>query len=226
MRVLIVEDEKYLAEAVAQILKKHNYDVDISYDGEEGYYNALSDVYDIILLDIMLPKKDGISILKDLRSEGSTTPVILLTAKGEVSDRVLGLDSGADDYLPKPFKTEELIARIKAVTRRGGEYREGGVLTFGDIELNPLTLIVRMGEKSYTLTQKESRLLEYLINNRDIRLSSDSIIEKVWGYDSEAEDGNVQVYISFLRKKLAGLGSKVQINNVRNLGYLLKYDAD
>ena len=226
MKVLIVEDEKYLADAVAQILRKNNYDVDISYDGEDGYYNALSGVYDIILLDIMLPKKDGISILKDIRKEEIKTPVILLTAKGDVSDRVFGLDSGADDYLPKPFKTEELIARIKAVTRRGGELREGGVLSFGDIELNPLTLVVRHGDKNYTLTQKESRLLEYLINNRDIRLSSDAIIEKVWGYDSDAEDGNVQVYISFLRKKLSGLGSKVQINNVRNLGYLLKYDAD
>ncbi|MDR3304492.1 MAG: response regulator transcription factor [Clostridiales Family XIII bacterium] len=225
MKVLMVEDEKRLAEAVAQLLRRQNFDVDLSFDGEEGLDNALSGVYDVILLDIMLPGLDGISVLKELRGQEVYTPVILLTAKGEVEDRVRGLDSGADDYLAKPFRTEELIARIKAVTRRRGEFHADGLLTFGDLELNPLSLAVRRGDKSYTLTQKESRLLEYLMQNRDVRLSSDAIIEKVWGYDSDAEDGNVQAYISFLRKKLNGLESKVQINNIRNSGYLLKYDA-
>jgi DNA-binding response OmpR family regulator len=161
--------------------------------------------------------------LRALREDEIYTPVILLTAKGETSDKVTGLDSGADDYLPKPFKTEELIARIKAVTRRRGEFRNEDVLTFGDLELDHLTLVLRKGEKTYSLTQKEARLLEYLITNKDIMLSSDAIIEKVWGYDSDAADSNVQVYVSFLRKKLALLGSEVRIKNVRNSGYILDY---
>ena len=225
MKILIVEDEKRLAEAIAQILRRQNFDVDLAYDGEAGLYDALSGVYDVILLDIMMPKKDGITVLTELRKEGVFTPVILLTALGEVEDRVKGLDAGADDYLPKPFKSEELVARIKAVTRRKGEFRPDGMLVFGDIELNPLSLILTCSGHSYTLTQKESRLLEYLIDNKDIRLSSDAIIEKVWGYDSDAEDGNVQAYISFLRKKLMGLGSKVKIGNMRGSGYILEYDT-
>jgi len=223
MKVLIVDDEKRLAEAVAQNLRRKNFDTDVSYDGEDGLYNALSGVYDVILLDIMMPKKDGLTVLSELRAEGIQTPVILLTALGEVEDRVRGLDRGADDYLPKPFSTEELVARIKAVTRRRGVLRVDGILSFGDIELNPLSLILTREGKSFTLTQKESRLLEYLIDNRDIRLSADAIIEKVWGYDSDADDGNVQSYMSFLRKKLTALGSAVRIGNVRGSGYMLEY---
>lgn len=221
MKVLLVEDEKYLAEAVAQVLKKNNYDVDLSFDGEEGLYNALSGVYDIILLDIMLPKKSGLDVLRELREEEVATPVILLTAKGEVEDRVLGLDTGADDYLPKPFKMEELLARMRAISRRRGELLPEGVLSFGDIELNPVTLVLSKGEKLFNLTLKESRLLEFLIINKGRSLSSDAIIEKVWGYDSEAEDNHVHVYISFLRKKLATLESNVKIKTIRNVGYAL-----
>ena len=225
MKILIVDDEKRLADAVAQNLRRQNFDTDVSYNSEDGLYNALSGVYDAILLDIMMPKKDGLSVLAELRAEGIETPVILLTALGEVEDRVRGLDKGADDYLPKPFRTEELVARIKAVTRRRGAFHQDGVLSFGDIELNPLSLVLTRGDKSFTLTQKESRLLEYLIENRNIRLSSDSIIEKVWGYDSDAEDGNVQAYMSFLRKKLSALGSGVRIGNVRGSGYMLEYEG-
>jgi DNA-binding response OmpR family regulator len=221
MKVLMVEDERYLAEAVARILEKNNYDVDLSFDGEDGLDNALTGVYDIILLDIMLPKLDGVSLLKHLRREGIATPVILLTAKGETEDKILGLDSGADDYLPKPFKTEELLARMRAVSRRRGELLPEGILTFGDIELNPIKLVLTKGKKSYNLTLKESRLLEYLIANKGASLSVDAIIEKVWGYDSDAEDNHVQVYISFLRKKLARLGSNVKIKNIRGVGYVL-----
>ena len=226
MKVLIIDDEKKLADAVAQNLRRQNFDTDICYDGEEGFYSALSGVHDVILLDIMMPKKDGLSVLKELRGEGIKTPIILLTALGEVEDRVRGLDHGADDYLPKPFKTEELVARIKAVTRRRGEFRQDGLLVFGDIELNPLSLVLTHADKSFTLTQKESRLLEYLIENKNIRLSSGAIIEKVWGYDSDAEDGNVQAYISFLRKKLSSLGSGVHIGNVRGSGYMLEFDEN
>lgn len=221
MKVLMVEDEHYLAEAVASVLKKNNYDIDLSFDGEDGLDNAMTDVYDIILLDIMLPGLDGISLLKKLREEGIMTPVILLTAKGEVEDRVYGLDSGADDYLPKPFKTEELLARMRALARRRGELLPEGILSYGDIELNPITLMLSRNGRSYNLTQKESRLLEYLIANRGAALSTDAIIEKVWGYDSEAEDNHVQVYISFLRKKLANLDSCVHIKTIRNVGYVL-----
>jgi len=226
MKVLIVEDERRLADAIAQNLRRQNLDTDVSYDGEEGLLNALSGVYDVILLDIMMPKKDGLTVLSELRAEGLQTPVILLTALGEVEDRIRGLDCGADDYLPKPFRTEELVARIKAVTRRRGAFRQDGLLAFGDIELNPLSLVLTRTDKSFTLTQKESNLLEYLIENKDIRLSSDSIIEKVWGYDSDAEDGNVQAYMSFLRKKLTALGSGVRIGNVRGSGYMLEYDGE
>jgi len=224
MKVLIVEDERRLADALAQNLRRQNFDTDVSYDGEEGLFNALSGVYDVILLDIMMPKKDGLAVLAELRNEGIQTPVILLTALGEVEDRIRGLDSGADDYLPKPFLTEELVARIKAVTRRRGAFHQDGLLRFGDIELNPLSLVLTREDKSFTLTQKESNLLEYLIENRNIRLSPGAIIEKVWGYDSDAEDGNVQAYMSFLRKKLAALGSGVRIGNIRSSGYMLEYD--
>jgi len=223
MKVLIVDDEKRLADAVAQNLRRQNFDTDVCYNGEEGFLCALSGVYDVILLDILMPKKDGLTVLSELRREGVQTPVILLTALGTVDDRVRGLDRGADDYLPKPFLTEELVARIKAVTRRRGEFHQDGIMTFGDIELNPLSLVLTCLGKSFTLTQKESRLLEFLIENKDIRSSSDSIIEKVWGYDSDAEDGNVQAYMSFLRKKLTTLGSEVRIGNVRGSGYMLEF---
>ena len=224
MKVLIIDDEKRLADAVAQNLRRQNIDVNISYDGEDGLLNALSGIYDVILLDIMMPKKDGLTVLSELREEGLETPVIMLTALGDVEDRIRGLDRGADDYLPKPFKTEELIARIKAVSRRRGAFRQDGILAFGDIELNPFSLVLNKAGKSFTLTQKESHLLEYLIENKNIRLSSDLIIEKVWGYDSDAEDSNVQAYISFLRKKLLALESGVRIGNIRNSGYMLEYD--
>ncbi|MDR0596045.1 MAG: response regulator transcription factor [Clostridiales Family XIII bacterium] len=221
MKVLMVEDERYLAEAVARILKKNNYDIDLAFDGEEGYIAAASGVYDVVLLDIMLPKKDGITVLKELRADGVTTPVIMLTALGEIEDRVRGLDSGADDYLPKPFKTEELMARMRAVLRRRGELLPEGALSFGDIEYNPNTLALSRGDKSFNLTKKEGNLLEYLLANQGQALSPDAIIEKVWGWDSEAEDNHVQVYISFLRKKLAGLDSEVKIKTIRNVGYTL-----
>jgi DNA-binding response OmpR family regulator len=221
MKVLMVEDERYLAEAVAQILKKHNYDVDLAYDGEDGLDNALSGVYDVILLDIMMPKMDGITVLKEIRSAGIGTPVILLTAKGELEDKIEGLDSGADDYLAKPFKTEELLARMRAVTRRRGELLPEGILSFGDIEYNPHTLVLSRGAKHFNLTQKEGRLIEYLIQNKGTSLSPDAIIEKVWGYDSDAEDNHVQVYISFLRKKLASLDADIRIKTIRGVGYAL-----
>lgn len=222
MRILIVEDEVHLAEALTQILRKHNYTVDTVNDGEAGLDNALSNIYDLILLDIMLPKIDGITILKEIRKEGIGTPVILLTAKGEVSDKVIGLDSGADDYLPKPFATEELLARIRAMARRKGEVLQDNTLKFGDIELNPATLKLSCKNKEVKLILKESELLEFLICRNKAVTSKELIIEKLWGFDSDVEHNHVEVYISFLRKKLLFLTSKVSIITVRGVGYTLE----
>lgn len=222
MRILIVEDEVHLAEALTQILRKNNYTVDTVNDGEAGLDNALSNIYDLILLDIMLPKIDGITILKEIRKEGIGTPVILLTAKGEVSDKVIGLDSGADDYLPKPFATEELLARIRAMARRKGEVLQDNTMKFGDIELNPATLKLSCKNKEVKLILKESELLEFLICRNKAVTSKELIIEKLWGFDSDVEHNHVEVYISFLRKKLLFLNSKVSITTVRGVGYTLE----
>ncbi|SKA86066.1 DNA-binding response regulator, OmpR family, contains REC and winged-helix (wHTH) domain [Clostridium sp. USBA 49] len=222
MRILIVEDELPLAEALTQILKKNNYTVDAVNDGESGLDNALSDIYDLIILDIMLPKMDGISILKTLRKEGISTPVILLTARGEISDKVTGLDSGADDYLAKPFASEELLARIRAISRRKGEVLQDNSLKFGDLQLNPSTLKLAKDDKEIKLILKEAELLELLITRKNLATSKELIIEKLWGFDSEVEHNHVEVYISFLRKKLAYLNSKVTINTVRGVGYILE----
>lgn len=222
MRILIVEDEVHLAEALTQILRKHNYTVDKVNDGEAGLDNALSNIYDLILLDIMLPKIDGITILKEIRKEGIGTPVILLTAKGEVSDKVIGLDSGADDYLPKPFATEELLARIRAMARRKGEVLQDNTLKFGDIELNAATLKLSCKNKEVKLILKESELLEFLICRNKAVTSKELIIEKLWGFDSDVEHNHVEVYISFLRKKFLFLSSKVSIITVRGVGYTLE----
>ncbi|HCQ89283.1 MULTISPECIES: response regulator transcription factor [unclassified Clostridium] len=226
MRILMVEDEKYMAEAIEQVLKKNNYSVDLAFDGEYGLDCGLSGIYDIIILDIMLPKMDGVGVLKELRKNGIEAPVILLTAKGETEDKVIGLDSGADDYLAKPFKTEELMARLRALSRRKNELIKDNILQYTDIELNPLTLNLSCGSKEFKLTLKECQLLELLIKRKDIIISKDSIIEKLWGYETCAEDNNVEVYISFLRKKLSRIKSQVIIQTVRGAGYVLNTAKD
>lgn len=222
MRILIVEDELHLSEALTQILKKQNYSVDAVNDGISGLDNALSDIYDLILLDIMLPGIDGITLLKTIRKEGISTPVILLTARGEISDKVIGLDSGADDYLAKPFSTEELLARVRAASRRKGEVLPDNILKLGDIELNTATLKLSKNDKEIKLILKESELLSLLILRKNAVTSKELVIEKLWGYDSEAEHNNVEVYISFLRKKLTFLNSSVVINTIRGVGYVLE----
>jgi len=222
MRILIVEDEIHLAEALTQILKKNNYTVDAVNDGKSGLDNALSDIYDLSILEIMLPEMDGITVLKNIRKEGLSTPVILLTARGEVSDKVIGLDSGADDYLAKPFATEELLARIRAASRRKGEVLQDNTLKFGDIELNKANLKLSKGGKEIKLILKESELLELLILRKSSITSKEVVIEKLWGFDSEAEHNNVEVYVSFLRKKLSFHDSSVAINTIRGVGYVLE----
>lgn len=222
MRILLVEDEEYMAQAVTQVLEKNNYTVDLAHDGEYGLDCALSGIYDIIILDIMLPGRSGLEILKTLRQEKVAVPVLLLTAKSETEDKVTGLDLGADDYLTKPFEMQELLARLRVLARRKQEITVQSGYEFGDVLLNPYTLSLFCGSQSFKLTLKESQLLEMLMDARGGVISKDRIIEKVWGFDSEAEDRHVEVYISFLRKKLKALGANTSIETVRGIGYALR----
>lgn len=222
MRILMVEDETYMAEAIAQVLKKNNYTVDLAMDGEQGLDYASSDIYDIIILDIMLPKVNGLEVLKQLRSDGITTPVILLTARSDMDDRVKGLDSGADDYLPKPFHTDELLARLRALGRRPSLLIPEGLLTYQALTLNPSTLCLSWNSRQAKLTLKEAQILELLIKRPSMIFSKDMIIEKLWGYDTEAEENRVEIHMSLLRKKMAALTTKVTIRTIRNAGYTLQ----
>ncbi len=221
MKILYVEDEKYMALAVAQILKKNNYSVDLAYDGENGLDLALSGLYDIVILDIMLPKVGGIEILQQMRKKGLEIPVILLTAKGETDDKVSGLDNGADDYLAKPFQTEELLARLRALARRKGQFLSVHNLSFADIEFNYNLLHLYGNGLSFHLTLKEGQLLELLMNHKGQAITNNHIIEKLWGWDSEAEDSHVHVQVAFLRKKLKLISSKVKIKTIYGVGYML-----
>ena len=222
MRILIVEDEIRLSEALEQILKKENYTVDVAHDGETGLHAALAGIYDLILLDIMLPKIDGIAVLRRIRDQGISTPVIMLTAKGDVSDKVQGLDSGADDYVPKPFDTKELLARVRATSRRRGKVPPDATLSFGDITVDPGTLVMSTSTKEIKLNLKEKELLELMILRSNTATPKDYIIERVWGTYSDATDNNVEVYVSFLRKKLSFVESSVRIVTIRGVGYRLE----
>ena len=222
MRLLLVEDEKQLSEALQQILIKNSYNVDAVYSGDEGLDYALSGIYDVIILDIMLPKLNGLEILKTIRKKGIATPVILLTAKASIEDKILGLDCGADDYLPKPFSTEELLARLRALTRRNGGFINENTLEFSDIKLNLSTYDMEVKDNSITLTQKEFEILKYFMQRPKLVVSKDDLITKLWGYDSDIEYNNIEVYISFLRKKLAYVESEVKITTIRRVGYRLE----
>lgn len=222
MKILLVEDEKQLSEALTQILIKNKYSVDAVLNGEDGLNYALTDIYDVIILDIMLPKINGLDVLKTLRKNGITKPVILLTAKASIEDKIIGLDAGADDYLPKPFSPEELLARLRALTRRNGDYINDNILEYGDIKLNLLTYEMMVSDNSITLTLKEFEILKYFMQRPKIVVSKDDIITKLWGFDSEIEHNNIEVYISFLRKKLTHIDSKVKITTIRRVGYRLE----
>ena len=225
MKILVVEDEIRLAEALVQILNKNKYDAESVYDGETGLDNALTGIYDVIILDIMLPKMNGLEVLSKLRAAKIQTPVILLTAKDEVADKVTGLDHGADDYLTKPFVTDELLARIRALTRRLGEFICDDTLHFADLNLNLSTYELSCEGKSIRLGLKEFRILEFFIRHGQHVISKEELLEKVWGYDSDAEYNHVEVYISFLRKKLLHIHSNVTIQTVRGVGYHLEGEA-
>ena len=225
MRVLIVEDEVRLAETLRDLLDTEHYAADVCHDGESGLDNALSDIYDLVILDVMLPKKDGFSVLRALRQEGKTVPVLMLSARSELSDRVEGLDCGADYYLTKPFEPKELLACVRMLTRRQPEQRVSNVLEYGDLRLEPDTFELACGERSVRLSRKEFDMMELLLRSREMVLTKESLIVKLWGYESDAEDNNVDVYISFLRKKLEHLRSRVKIRTIRMVGYRLEQEA-
>lgn len=220
MRILVVDDEVRLAEALGQIMTQNKYIADVVNDGESGYDCAMSGIYDVIILDVMLPKMNGFDIVRKMRENKVKTPVILLTAKDEVTDKVTGLDCGADDYLTKPFSPEELLARVRALSRRQGEIISNE-LSYGDLVLNQSSNILFCGAKSMRLGLKEFEILRLLMSNPNNIVTKEDMILKVWGSDSNAEDNNVEVYISFLRKKFFFLGSTVTIETVRKLGYHL-----
>ncbi len=222
MNILLVEDAVSLSEALVHVLKKEKYVVDAVYDGKSGLHYALTGRYDLILLDIMLPKMNGFDVLMRLREENIGTPVLILTAMGQVSERVRGLDLGADDYLAKPFATDELLARIRALLRRKGNVISENIKKFGDIEYNSSTFELCCNGKKVKVALKESEIIQYFLDRPSFVVSKDELIVKLWGYDSEAEYNNIEVYISFLRKKLLFLGSKVNISTVRGMGYKLE----
>ena len=222
MRILIVEDEKRLADALCQILTEQKYMVDVVYNGRDGYDYAKSGIYEVIILDIMLPYMDGYEVLSKLRNDKINSAIMLLTAKDAVSDKVKGLDLGADDYMTKPFSTEELLARVRMLSRRHGEVILN-TMEYGDIVLNTDTseLSCPKTDKTVRLIYKEAKLLELLLIRPEAISSKEEIIVKIWGYDSNAGDNNVEAYISFLRKKLYFVGCKTEIISIKKLGYRL-----
>ena len=221
MKLLYAEDEQAMSEAVTDILTYHKYIVDAVYNGKDALDYALTDSYDGIILDIMMPEMSGIEVLRELRKKGCRTPILLLTAKSQVEDKIEGLDAGADDYLPKPFEMGELLARIRAMLRRREEFTPD-ILTCGNLSLNMQSSQLSCGDRSFTLPRLEYRLMEQLMLNQGIYLSSDELMAKVWGYDSDAEIGAVWVYISYLRKRLTALGADAEIKVKRGTGYTLE----
>ena len=220
MKILIADDERGLTDALSEILKSHNYSVDVAYDGESGLDAALTGIYNLIILDVMMPKMDGFTVLKILRENKIDSPVLMLTAKSDVSDKIGGLNLGADDYITKPFDTEELLARIRALLRRKEKFT-GDTLAFGDIALDREGMTLICGDKKIAIGKKEYQILEMLILADGKNIAKERFIEKIWGYDTEAEYNTIEVYVSFLRKKLAAVGAKTEIKAVRGIGYNL-----
>ncbi len=221
MRLLLAEDEKELSKALCAVLKHNNYSVDPVFNGQDALDYGLCENYDAIILDIMMPKMDGLEVLRKLREKEISTPVIILTAKSEIEDRITGLDTGADDYLTKPFNMGELLARLRALTRRKGEFSPN-LLTFGNISLNKENFELSAGENSIRLGNKEFQMMEMLLSNPGRLISTEQFMERIWGYETEAEINVVWVYISYLRKKLTTLKASVEIKAVRGVGYTLE----
>lgn len=225
MKILLIEDEKRMAQALCELLRQEKYEVDHYADGVHGFMALTSNIYDIVILDVMLPGMDGYEITQKARSEGIHTPILMLTAKAELDDKVTGLDSGADDYLTKPFMAKELLARLRALARRTMGTNDG-ILTYGDIALDThaFTLSCVTNQQSVRLSEKEYRILEYFIANSGQVLTREQLVMKIWGFESDAEYNNVEVYMSFTRKKLAFVEAKTEIKAVRGIGYELRYD--
>ena len=226
MKILIIEDEYSLADAIAETLKKEKFQVNIITNGEDGENEALTNVYDLILLDVMLPKKDGFEILTNLRKEKIYTPVIMLTAKSEMSDKLNGLENGADDYITKPFHTRELVARVKVILKRKTNVNDTHILEYSDLKLNLTTGKMCVNDTEIAINGKELNLLEILLLNKNSIVNREMLANKIWGYNSETEYNNVEVYVSFLRKKLKLLKSKVKIKAVRGIGYKLEEEFE
>lgn len=224
MKLLIVEDEIELANALAKLLRKNNYSVETAKDGEEALLRFELENYDAIILDIMMPKINGIEVLKTIRKTNTNIPIIMLTAKAEVEDKVLGLDSGANDYLEKPFDTRELLARLRSITRQKEEI--DNKLMFGNASLNRKTFELEVNKKSVKLTNKEFQMLEMLMQNKKVVISVDQFIDKIWGDDFDIDNNTVWVYISYLRRKLSALSANVEIKSSRNIGYYLEIKND
>ncbi|MGM9662305.1 MAG: response regulator transcription factor [Oscillospiraceae bacterium] len=221
MRILLAEDERSLSRAVIALLEKNNYSADAVYDGEEALAYLAAGNYDAAILDIMMPKLDGLTVLRRLRESGSRLPVLLLTAKSEVEDKVRGLDSGANDYLTKPFATAELLARLRAMTRNQAA-PAGSRLSFGNVTLDRSTFELSSPSGSFRLANREYQMIELLLRNPGQVIPTERFLEKIWGYDSDVEVNVVWVYISYLRKKLAALDADIQIRATRNTGYSLE----
>jgi DNA-binding response OmpR family regulator len=226
MRILIVEDEESLADLVATRLKKEKYIVDVSTDGDDGLYNALMDVYDLIILDIMLPGVNGIEILKEIKKNKISSKVIMLTAKSELEDKLLGFSEGANDYISKPFHIDELVARVNACLRI--EKVKDNNLEFGDLilDIKKSDIINKTNDERINIINKEFQLLEYFMNNPNQVLSKEMIYDKVWGLENDSISNNLEAYLSFIRKKLKIIGSNVQIKSLRNLGYKMEYNDE
>ncbi len=223
MKILIIEDEYNLADAISAMLKAQNYMVDIRTDGEEGLYEALTDIYDLIILDVMLPNKNGFEILKEIKQEKISSKVIMLTAKSTIEDKMIGFKTGADDYLTKPFHMDELLARVNLKLRKDNN-EENNILKYNDIELDTKKLILKntTTKSEVSVIGKEFQLLELLIRNKNIVLSKEQIFNKIWGFESECEINTLEAYISFIRKKLKLIKSQVQIKAIRGIGYRLE----
>ncbi len=225
MRLLVAEDERDLAEVIGVYLERHHFAVDVVNDGAAALAHGETGVYDAIILDILMPKMDGIEVLRRLRAERVDTPIMLLTAKGQKADRIAGFDAGADDYLPKPFAPDELLARVRALLRRRGSY-QAQVLAFGDLALDTGTTRLTAPGGSVELPRREYQILELLMSTPSRSFSADDILERIWGWDAEAEVSVVWVHISNLRKRLAALGSRVSIKASRGLGYRLVEEGE
>ena len=221
MRLLLAEDEKALSKALTAILERNNYSVDAVYDGQSALEYLETDNYDRVILDIMMPKVDGLTVLRKVREKGNLIPILLLTAKSEVDDKVEGLDAGANDYLTKPFHSKELLARIRAITRTQAA-QTTSKLTFGNVTLDQATFELSTAKGSFRLANKEFQMLELMMSNPHQLISSERFLEKIWGYDSDTEINVVWVYISYLRKKLTALHADIQIKATRNAGYSLE----